>query len=85
MTAPGLDQWHDLGRKALHPLQRLLEGDPGAADDHGEHHVADAHLLVAFDVVRDLRWRAREGTQLFSPLNSTAWRSRLGLIHYHRG
>jgi hypothetical protein len=24
--------------------------------------VADAHLLVAFDVVRDLRWRAREGT-----------------------
>src|SRR5262252_4055006 len=61
-TAPCLDQRHHLGGKAIHTLQRLLHGDTWAADDHAEHHVADAHLLVAFDVVSDLHWSARERT-----------------------
>src|SRR5215813_11554848 len=61
LSAHGLDQRHHLGRKALHPLQRLLYGDTWTAHDHAEHHVADTHLLVTFDVVSDLRWRAREG------------------------
>src|SRR5262249_33189002 len=59
-----LDQRHHLGGKALHPLQRLLDGGIGTTDHHVHHHVTDTHLLVAFDVVSDLRGRAREGTPL---------------------
>jgi hypothetical protein len=59
-----LDQRHHLGGKALHPLQRLLDGGIGATDHHIHHHVTDTHLLVAFNVVSDLRGRAREGTPL---------------------
>ena len=57
---PKLDERHNLGGKTLHTVQGLLHGDTGAANNHREHHVADAHLRVAFDVLGDLRGRTRE-------------------------